>query len=80
MEYLELGEMPKYLQKKSNSISEKNVNEVVLQVLECLGMMHEEGFSHRDLKPAASTTSASTKYPPALLISCPWAQEHSHQK
>ena len=51
MEYLELGDLQKYL---AVPFSEKASQEIVSQLVEGLSFMHDNGFAHRDLKPAVS--------------------------
>ncbi|KAJ5371186.1 uncharacterized protein N7496_007278 [Penicillium cataractarum] len=50
MEYLELGDLYQYLYDKP-PLSEVEAKEIAFQILEGLGMMHENDFAHRDLKP-----------------------------
>ena len=58
MEYMPLGDLEQNLQEIENSpthegpaLSEEEVQEISQQILEGLGIMHAEGFAHRDLKP-----------------------------
>ena len=51
MEYLPHGDLHKYL---GSPLSEKEGQQIVLQILEGLQFMHEIEFAHRDLKPAVS--------------------------
>ena len=53
MEYLPHGDLQKYL---GSAIPEGEGQSIVYQVLEGLEFMHERGFTHRDLKPAVSTS------------------------
>lgn len=53
MEYLPNGDLQNYLH---SPLSEKEARHIVLQVLEGLQFMHDNGFTHRDLKPAVSST------------------------
>lgn len=50
MEYFPLGDLDSYLQ-TSQQLPEADVQQVTFQVLEGLLFMHENGYSHRDLKP-----------------------------
>lgn len=50
MEYLENGDLFAYLYQRP-PLPETETKEVTYQILEGLGMMHENGFAHRDLKP-----------------------------
>ena len=51
MEYLPYSDLHKYL---SSSLPEKEGQHIVSQILEGLNFMHDNGFAHRDLKPAVS--------------------------
>jgi serine/threonine protein kinase len=51
MEYLPNGDLHKYL---GSAFPEREGQEIVSQVLEGLDFMHQNGFAHRDLKPAVS--------------------------
>lgn len=51
MEYLELGDLQHHLL-QSSALPEKEAGDVSFQILEGLAFMHENGFAHRDLKPA----------------------------
>lgn len=59
MEYYELGDLQSYLQNKcpNKRLSESDLLPIASQVLDALYMMHREGFSHRDLKPAVEGPS-----------------------
>ncbi|KAL6713624.1 hypothetical protein ACLMJK_009089 [Lecanora helva] len=48
MEYFELGELQRYIHEE---IPEQEVKNIVVQLLEGLKIMHQHGFTHRDLKP-----------------------------
>lgn len=50
-EYCDHGDLNHYL-RKFKTLSEKETQEVTLQVLGGLSLMHEAGFAHRDVKPA----------------------------
>ena len=51
MEYLPAGDLHKYL---SSPLPEMEAQHIVFQILEGLHFMHDNGFAHRDLKPAVS--------------------------
>ncbi|CAM1507760.1 Fc.00g046080.m01.CDS01 [Cosmosporella sp. VM-42] len=49
MEFLELGDLQRYL---TQPLPESEGKQITEQILEGLGFMHDNGFIHRDLKPA----------------------------
>ena len=51
MEYLPDGDLDKHLH---SPLPEREGQHIVSQVLEGLDFMHDNGFAHRDLKPAVS--------------------------
>jgi calcium/calmodulin-dependent protein kinase I len=51
MEYLEYGDLHHYLL-ESPPLPEQEAGDITFQILEGLAFMHENGFAHRDLKPA----------------------------
>jgi serine/threonine protein kinase len=51
MEYLEHGDLQYYLL-QSPPLPEQEAGDITFQILEGLAFMHENGFAHRDLKPA----------------------------
>ncbi|ROW10357.1 hypothetical protein VMCG_02006 [Cytospora schulzeri] len=51
MEYCDHGDLKNYLQ-RWKTLTEKETQEVTLQILGGLSLMHEAGFAHRDVKPA----------------------------
>lgn len=51
MEYFPLGDLQSYISKHA-PIDEADVCEITYQILEGLRNMHQEGFAHRDVKPA----------------------------
>jgi serine/threonine protein kinase len=53
MEYCALGDLQRYISNRS-SLPPVEAQELTHQVLEGLHEMHENGFTHRDLKPAVS--------------------------
>lgn len=53
-EYFPLGSLDKYIKE---GMKENDARIISLQLLEGLRLMHEEGFTHRDLKPQVSSPS-----------------------
>jgi calcium/calmodulin-dependent protein kinase I len=51
MEYLELGDLERYLKPR---LSPAEARQITQQLLEGLGFMHDNNFAHRDLKPSVS--------------------------
>lgn len=51
MEYLELGDLQDYVLNQSQPLPEFEAQHIMSQILEGLGLMHENGYAHRDLKP-----------------------------
>lgn len=51
MEYLPDGDLHKCL---NSPLPEDEAQHIVFQILEGLDFMHNNGFAHRDLKPAVS--------------------------
>jgi len=49
MEYLPHGDLSSFIEK---GIPENEVKLITIQLLEGLTIMHENSFTHRDLKPA----------------------------
>ncbi|KAK4962614.1 hypothetical protein LTR10_000241 [Elasticomyces elasticus] len=49
MEFVELGDLQSYLR---SPLSERDAQQIILQVLRGLTCMHAAGYAHRDLKPA----------------------------
>ncbi|KAK3617640.1 hypothetical protein LTR56_025152 [Elasticomyces elasticus] len=49
MEFVELGDLQSYLRAP---FSERDTQQIILQVIRGLACMHAAGYAHRDLKPA----------------------------
>ena len=49
MEYFPYGDLSSFIEK---GISEEGIKLITVQLLEGLVIMHENSFTHRDLKPA----------------------------
>jgi hypothetical protein len=57
MEYLPLGDLEGNVPPRLGAISEPEIKEITLQILEGLKIMHMEHFVHRDLKPKVKICS-----------------------
>lgn len=62
MEYCSHGDLKHYLQ-DFRTLTEEETQEVTLQVLGGLSLMHEAGFAHRDVKPAVRRQMKHGSYP-----------------
>ena len=65
MEYIANGDLERYLQHKP-ALDEFDARQVMFQIVEGLDFMHENGFSHRDLKPAVRSSAREV----LILLSC----------
>jgi calcium/calmodulin-dependent protein kinase I len=52
MEYMHYGDLEKYLPTTDDLLPQDQVQDIVSQLAEGIYFMHENGFAHRDLKPA----------------------------
>ncbi|KAH6716381.1 kinase-like domain-containing protein [Leptodontidium sp. MPI-SDFR-AT-0119] len=74
MEYVPLGDLEDNVVKLGGKISEGEVKEITVQILEGLKIMHLESFVHRDLKPKVECLSLSSiaklvvPFPPGLSL------------
>lgn len=55
LEYIEHGDLRRFMHQ---AFPEPEAQHVALQLVEGLAFMHENGFVHRDLKPAVRHTQA----------------------
>jgi serine/threonine protein kinase len=62
MEYLDLGDLHRYLMNRKEPLPEEQVQAITFQLLEGIDIMHDNEFAHRDLKPQVT-------YPPLVLVS-----------
>lgn len=53
MEYLEIGDLATYLDRRPPALPlpENEAQQIACQILDGLNMMHRHEFAHRDLKP-----------------------------
>jgi serine/threonine protein kinase len=66
MEYLEHGDLGRFLDKP---FREKEAKDITFQLVQGLNHMHENKFVHRDLKPQVSGTESIHGYSHASSIS-----------
>jgi serine/threonine protein kinase len=55
MEYFQYCDLHKFIE-NSGPCTESDAKRITLQLLEGLDVMHEMGFTHRDLKPQVGYT------------------------
>jgi hypothetical protein len=55
MDYHEMGDLQQFMKRP---LPEREVKDIISQILEGLALMHDNGFTHRDLKPAVSMRCA----------------------
>ena len=58
MEYFQYGDLHKFIL-HSGPCTEFGAKVITIQLLEGLGIMHQMGFAHRDLKPQVSNACKS---------------------
>ncbi len=54
MEYVPFGDLSKYI--TTGEIQERDAKQIARDMLEALIIIHEEGFTHRDIKPQVRTS------------------------
>lgn len=59
MEYFENGDLGQYL---TDTFTETDVKQITSDLVEGLKIMHAEGFTHRDLKPAVRQLTQGPRY------------------
>ena len=52
MEFMPYGDLQKYMPATGETLPLDQTQDLISQILEGLFYMHENGFAHRDLKPA----------------------------
>jgi len=75
MEYCSRGDLESYISSKG-PLHADEAQEITAQVLDGLCYMHEEGFAHRDLKPAVRMSILCSQ---VFNSDCLNPTEHSHQ-
>ena len=75
MEYLPLGDLHKYLKDLQGPLPETEAKQIVFQLLEALKFMHDNNFTHRDLKPAVCSARCMLELNHAKTLSL----EHINQ-
>jgi hypothetical protein len=56
MEYFQYSDLHKFIE-NSSPCTESGAKRITMQLLEGLDVMHEMGFTHRDLKPQVGYTN-----------------------
>lgn len=64
MEYFKHGDLQHFI---SSSLPERDVGIIARQLLEGLNVMHQHGFTHRDLKPQVTTPSSPSQAQSSFL-------------
>lgn len=54
MEYIQHGDLENHIRP---TLTENDTRQITSQLLDGLHIMHQNGFTHRDLKPAVSSLS-----------------------
>ena len=54
MEYMPFGDLGKYI--PTGEIKERDAKQIARDMIEALIIIHEEGFTHRDIKPQVRWT------------------------
>ena len=65
MEYFALGTLDRFM---STDLRENDARNISSQLLEGLKIMHEEGFTHRDLKPQVSPCAFNHGYTKSAAV------------
>ena len=72
MEYVPFGDLSKYI--TTGEIKEHDAKQIARDIIEALIIIHEEGFTHRDIKPQVRWTM---KYPcDKIAYDCPYLSQN----